>query len=127
MPKKQPTLNFAPYQLHGDAIQAAHISALWFSDPPKLPAGVKLKPHVGRVSLGLGEFEVSAGYGDWLILTPESTPVLMSDRDFRMLFRPAAEQSPAGCHCSPSSAQQCPPPDSRLATPDLAPSPEATP
>lgn len=90
------TPDFAPFVLRGEAIQAVQISALWFADgAPKLPSTVKVKRALRRVAIGLGEFEVSAGHGDWLILTPESDPVLMSDRDFRMLFRPAAEQAPA--------------------------------
>lgn len=88
----RPTPDFAPFVLRGEAIQAVQINALWFADgAPKLPATVKIKKALRRVAIGLGEFEVSAGHGDWLILTPESVPVLLSDRDFRMLFTPAPE------------------------------------
>lgn len=167
----RPTPDFAPFVLRGETIQAAQISALWFADgAPKLPKEVKIKKALRRVAIGLGEFEVSAGHGDWLILTSESTPVLMSDRDFRMLFRPAPESLPGGTGVSPVEPsdlvlrleqlrdeqrstgetmgpdaaeyvidcamrriieleQQAllSPPDSPLATRDLAPSPEATP
>ncbi|MCL4221017.1 MAG: hypothetical protein KJZ65_06580 [Phycisphaerales bacterium] len=103
----RPTPDFAPYVLRGEAIQAVQISALWFADgAPQLPNTVKIKRALRRVAIGLGETEVSAGHGDWLILTSESTPVLMSDRDFRMLFRPALEQAPATSDQAPEAGDQ---------------------
>lgn len=134
----RPTPDFAPFVLRGEAIQAVQISPLWFADgAPQLPSTVKVKRALRRVAIGLGETEVSAGAGDWLILTPESTPVLMSDRDFRMLFVPAPESLPGGtARRAVSGGTGVPPvspPDSRLATrdlassPDLTPAPEATP
>lgn len=140
MSSKKPQPDFAPYVLRGEAIQAVQISALWFADgAPQLPNTVKIKRALRRVAIGLGETEVSAGHGDWLILTAEGAPVLMSDRDFRMLFQPAPESltSPdreGGVNPRPLgervAAQQpgdgSPLPDSPLTTRDLAPSPEAT-
>lgn len=106
MSSKKPQPDFAPYVLRGDAIQAVQISALWFADgAPQLPNTVKIKRALRRVAIGLGETEVSAGHGDWLILTAEGAPVLMSDRDFRMLFRPALEQAPSDQPSGPNEPE----------------------